>query len=198
MEHEQTAAAESGTRPAQPRHRLVIRAVILPDEPAQQVVETWSIPRLLAAAVVLAALAWLGWIAFKSFTTPSAPVPIEPPIPQPQVAVIAPTEPAPPDVSDDIDGTTRPVDEVIPKPSNNALQTIRGTIRISLRLGVDRQGRVVDVKTVNAGPSRYFERLCVEAAKRWTFTPASTDESRSLLLRFQFTRDGVTARVDTP
>lgn len=89
-----------------------------------------------------------------------------------------------------------PVEEVLPKPSRNALQTVRGTIRVSLRLGVDPQGNVTNVKSVDAGPSRYFERLSADAAKQWKFTPANNDESRSPLLRFSFTRDGVTARIE--
>ena len=60
---------------------------------------------------------------------------------------------------------------------------------------LDREGRVVATDTVESGPSRYFERLSVDAAKKWTFTPADSDAPRTLLLRFYFKRTGTTARV---
>jgi outer membrane biosynthesis protein TonB len=46
------------------------------------------------------------------------------------------------------------------------------------------------------GPSRYFERLSLQAAKKWTFAPAHTQEQRTVLLRFHFKREGPTARVN--
>ena len=43
------------------------------------------------------------------------------------------------------------------------------------------------------GPSSYFARLAKEAAKKWTFAPADEPDTREWLLRFEFTRGGVTA-----
>ena len=40
-----------------------------------------------------------------------------------------------------------------------------------------------------------LERLAVEAAKKWTFTPADSAEPRVMLIRFYFKRSGTTARA---
>jgi hypothetical protein len=45
------------------------------------------------------------------------------------------------------------------------------------------------------GPSRYFERLALDAAKKWTFNPVDSEAQRLMLLRFDFTRQGATATV---
>jgi len=92
----------------------------------------------------------------------------------------------------------QPVDEVLPNPSSSALQTIRGTVRVAVRVTVDRQGRVIATASEEPGPSRYFERLSIAAARKWTFTPANGEGQRTMLLRFHFTRDGTTARAASP
>jgi TonB family protein len=87
------------------------------------------------------------------------------------------------------------VKEVVPSASPRALQTIQGTIKVSVRVNIDDNGAVSEATLVNAGPSKYFARLALEAAKQWTFTPAPADTSRTTLLRFDFTRAGVTANM---
>jgi hypothetical protein len=61
---------------------------------------------------------------------------------------------------------------------------------------VDNDGTVFAALADNPGPSRYFERLSIEAAKKWRFPPAETDTQRLMLIRFAFERDGTTARAD--
>lgn len=89
-----------------------------------------------------------------------------------------------------------PIDEVIPDVPRSALQTIRGTVRVAIAVTINEQGVVTGATTHNRGPSRYFERLSLEAARKWTFTPAATDQSRTLLLRFHYTRDGATVHAE--
>ncbi|MBB6096311.1 TonB family protein [Povalibacter uvarum] len=86
-----------------------------------------------------------------------------------------------------------PIDEVMPDVPRSALETIRGTVRVSVRAAVDPLGTVVTVTPVDSGPSRYFERLAVDASRKWTFAAAPTKEQRTVVLRFAFTRNGVTA-----
>lgn len=93
------------------------------------------------------------------------------------------------------DGTPLPIEEVRPDPAHSALQTIRGTIRVAIRVTIDPRGLVVAATSHEPGPSRYFERLSLEASKKWTFAPAATNEQRTALLRFHFTREGTTARA---
>lgn len=85
--------------------------------------------------------------------------------------------------------------EVIPDVPRSALQTIRGTVRVSVRLTVDKDGRVLAATADDPGPSRYFERLATEASKKWTFAPTDTEAQRMVLVRFNFTREGTTARA---
>jgi len=99
------------------------------------------------------------------------------------------------EVRDEPDESPSPVKEVIPDVPRNALRTIRGTIRVTVRLAVDKNGTVVAATPDRPGPSRYFERLAVEASKKWTFAPAGTEAQRMVLVRFNFTREGTTARA---
>lgn len=87
------------------------------------------------------------------------------------------------------------INEVTPEVPQSALDTISGTVRVSVRVTVDNAGTVVDAAADNPGPSRYFERLSVAASKKWTFTPASSEEQRTMLVKFSFTREGVTAQA---
>lgn len=87
------------------------------------------------------------------------------------------------------------VHEVIPDVPQRALQTIHGTVRVSIRVLVEQDGTVFAALTEQRGPSRYFERLAIEAAKQWTFPPADTTAQRLMLVKFGFTRDGASAEA---
>lgn len=87
------------------------------------------------------------------------------------------------------------VHQEIPDISQTARQSIQGTIKVSVRVAVDASGNVVAESLENRGPSNYFARVANDAAKRWTFAPQQSQDSRRLLLEFAFTRAGTTARV---
>jgi TonB family protein len=93
--------------------------------------------------------------------------------------------------------TTPPSDihEEIPDIPPRIRQSIRGHVRVAVRLIVDKEGSVFAALVDEPGPSRYFERLAIEAAKKWTFPPLDTTGSRLELVRFDFTRQGVTGRA---
>jgi TonB family protein len=80
----------------------------------------------------------------------------------------------------------------------SARATIHGTVRVAVRVVVDRSGNVIDALLENPGPSWYFARLAREAARKWTFAPADKQDSRQWLLRFEFSRGGTTAHAATP
>jgi TonB family protein len=88
-----------------------------------------------------------------------------------------------------------PVHEEIPNVPRSARDTIRGHVKVGVRVSVDRSGRVVRESLDSPGPSRYFNRLASEAARKWKFTPADDQVSREWLLRFEFGRDGTTVRA---
>src|SRR6266568_2726377 len=62
--------------------------------------------------------------------------------------------------------------QVLPRVSPSARNTIEGKIRVLVRVEVDPSGNVTDAKLVSAGPSKYFARLALESARDWKFTPA--------------------------
>jgi TonB family protein len=89
------------------------------------------------------------------------------------------------------------LNEVIPDVPRSALETIRGTVRVSVRVIVNKEGTVLAASADDGGPSRYFERLALQAAKKWTFAPADSQEPRVVRVRFNFTRAGTTARASS-
>jgi TonB family protein len=91
--------------------------------------------------------------------------------------------------------------EEIPDIPQHARRSIHGHVRVSVRVIVDKEGAVFAALVDDPGPSAYFERLALDAAKRWTFPPAESkgspaQERRLELLRFDFTREGVTGRAE--
>jgi len=91
-----------------------------------------------------------------------------------------------------------PINEVIPDASHSARDTIRGTIRVSIRVMIDKEGKVVAATADETGPSSYFLRLSLEAARKWTFTPSAAPEQRVMVLRFYFRRSGTTVNAERP
>jgi TonB family protein len=213
------STAEAKSQPDKPSTiRLVIRAEIIPDEPAPTVVPQSSLKRVLAViagAIAVLALIGIGISVFKPEPA-SAPVASEgaqksepssesvpvigtvpPPATSPAETKSTLAKASEPEMRDEPAALLSPINEVLPTPSRSALQTIRGTIRVSVRVSIDKQGKVTAATPEDPGPSRYFERQSVEAAKKWTFAPVDSDEYRTMLLRFHFTREGATAHADT-
>jgi len=82
------------------------------------------------------------------------------------------------------------VRQVMPQVSPSARRTIQGTIKVRVRVDVDAAGNVAKAKLESAGPSKYFSRAAMEAAREWKFVPAQADESgaREWKLQFAFSR----------
>ncbi len=66
---------------------------------------------------------------------------------------------------------------------------------MSVRVIVDGDGNVVAATSENPGPSRYFERLSLDAAKQWTFAAADRGDKRLMRVKFNYTRSGTTAKA---
>jgi TonB family protein len=83
------------------------------------------------------------------------------------------------------------VHQAVPEVPQKARDTIQGTVRVSVKVRVDTSGQVADAMLDYPGPSRYFARLAVDAARRWKFEPAMAD-GRAVpsewILRFEFDR----------
>ena len=83
---------------------------------------------------------------------------------------------------------------MLPEVPQSALDTIQGTIRVGVKVQVDRSGNVVGTGFESAGPSKYFARLAEQAAQKWKFAP-SQDNNRQYILRFEFAESDVRASV---
>jgi TonB family protein len=95
-------------------------------------------------------------------------------------------------------GASAALHEEIPSVPLSARGTIHGHVKVGVRVTVDRSGRVVHDSLDNPGPSRYFNRLASEAARKWRFAAADDRGSREWLLRFEFGRDGTTVHAVGP
>lgn len=178
-----------------------------PALPMAQSLKPRALLTTMLGAVVIVVLGWTGARLFGIHRT-SAPPPAQVPggslsqtpgAPTPATAELAPV----PAVS-----TTRPnrsdvvalplaLHEVIPDVPRSARRTIRGHIKVWVRVIVERDGSVFAAVADRAGPSRYFLRLAIEAARKWTFPPLDTPSRRLMQVRFDFSRDGATGRAVT-
>jgi protein TonB len=98
-----------------------------------------------------------------------------------------------------IDAATSPaaLREVVPDVPLSARRTVRGHIVVGVRVTVGPDGSVSDAVVDRAGPSRYFQRLALDAARQWTFPPVDKPSRRVMQVRFSFGRDGTTANAIT-
>ena len=87
----------------------------------------------------------------------------------------------------------RASDQVIPDVPQSARNTIRGTVRVGVRVSVDSSGSVTEAEFDSPGPSKYFAQLALDAAQQWKFEPPKMQGRNVLsdwLLQFQFTPQG--------
>ncbi len=159
----------------------------------------WPRTRLIAilGAVVAAAVVF-GLI--RGLSRPSAPPPLVGA--HTGAGVQSPATPAPAAVSSGantlrsaVPAAPVAVHQVIPEVSPTARRTIHGHIKVWVRVVVDADGSVFAAVADRAGPSHYFQRLAVEAAKKWSFAPAEGSARRIMQVQFDFSRDGTTGRA---
>lgn len=87
-------------------------------------------------------------------------------------------------------------DQVLPDVPQKALDTIRGTVRVSVGVHVDSSGSVAAADFMSVGPSKYFADLAMQAARQWIFDPPTVDGREvpsEWVLRFEFTTTGTKA-----
>jgi TonB family protein len=81
------------------------------------------------------------------------------------------------------------VQRVMPQVSPSARRTIQGKIKVRVRVGVDAAGNVSSATFESAGPSKYFSRIAMEAARQWKFSPSNGGQTpREWRLQFTYTR----------
>jgi outer membrane biosynthesis protein TonB len=161
---------------------------------------------VMVGAVAILALGWTGVRVFRAHGTP-APAPFAggslsqtPRAAAPEIAEArAPVSAASTTKASQSDLTTSrlALQEVIPDVAGSVRRTIRGHIKVWVRVIVDQDGSVHAAVADRTGPSRYFQRLAIDAAKKWTFSPVDTPSRRLMQVRFDFSRDGTTGRAVT-
>src|ERR1700722_28555 len=114
----------------------------------------------------------------------STPAPSSTPVRPKAEAPIQPTATAP--SSGVVRGKV--VQQFLPDASQRARDTIRGTVRVNVKVHVDESGRVTAAAFDAPGPSQFFAERALDASKRWSFAPAKMD-GRSVpsdwVLRFE-------------
>jgi serine/threonine protein kinase len=145
----------------------------------------WLVPAVIGFVLFMAV--WLSIRALHSRPAAQSPVAAQSASPQPAAATPqAPTVPA---------AVKTVLHEEIPAISRGARESIRGQIKVVVRVSVDRSGNVTGENTEVRGSSRYFARVAADAAKRWKFAPADNSLPREWLIQFDFARDGISAHA---
>jgi TonB family protein len=116
-----------------------------------------------------------------------SPPPAPAPLPAPTAPVPKTAVPAKPPSQGQI------VRQVLPEVSPGARHTIRGKIKVAVRVDVDASGKVAEAKLTSPGPSRYFASQTLKAAREWEFSApevAGQPEESAWSLVFRIGRKG--------
>jgi hypothetical protein len=170
------------------------------EESAQSEEESAQRPAALGAILGVLVIAGVIWAGVRMVSGHSAPAPPVAAVQAPAapVAVEVPAPVSAGSISRDAAGDARSsVHEVIPEVPAGARRSVRGHIKVWVRVIVNPDGSVFAATPDKTGSSRYFERLALESAKRWTFPSSDAPSQRLMQVRFDFTRQGVTARSVT-
>lgn len=211
---DETQTVSEAAEPAQPAEtppsRLVIRVKIAREDSPEPPPPAQLDKRALALTIGIGVIALLAivWILTRVFSGDVASTPVASVVPNEEasrplatpptneVAVPESPEPVRAEVEHPADVPLAPINEVMPKVPQSALQTIRGTVRVAIRVVIGQDGTVRSASSQIPGPSRYFERIALQTAKEWSFTPTIREVDREMLVRFFFRRDGVEARAE--
>ncbi|PYU02330.1 MAG: hypothetical protein DMG34_16550 [Acidobacteria bacterium] len=89
--------------------------------------------------------------------------------------------------------------KALPEVSEKSRSTIRGTVRINVRVHINPDGTVSTAELANPAPSQFFAVAALKAARQWQFaTPSSSATSGanpSAIIRFDFTPTSTSAAV---
>jgi TonB family protein len=82
------------------------------------------------------------------------------------------------------------LEQVMPKVAASARRTVSGRLKVVAKVAVDATGNVTSASLDSPGPSQYFARLALEAARGWKFTPPQVNGQAvpsAWKLRFTYT-----------
>jgi TonB family protein len=86
--------------------------------------------------------------------------------------------------------------QVLPEVPRSAQNTIRGTIKVVVRVEVDPSGKITAAKLKSSGSSRYFANQALKAAERWEFSAPEVNgqpTASTWLLQFRFKKTSIQA-----
>jgi TonB family protein len=167
----------------------------------------WMMVLVVVALLLAAMVAFIWWHAQTPPATqqsseqqtaqPATPAPaVTAPQPQP----VAPQQPAvdqppplpsavaPPQGSGEVKGAVS--QRVMPEIPTSASNSIRGTVNVRVRVNVSPTGDVTNADFDSAGPSKYFAKAAMDAARQWKFRPAQANGqpvASIWILQFAFT-----------
>ena len=164
-----------------------------------------SKPRLGPVAMLAAAAAVfvLGWMVVRAFRTdrslPHPAPPMQAAAALPSQAPAAEAAPSPraavPVAAIKAGSADSVLHEEIPDVPRSARRTIHGHLKVWVRVIVQPDGSVSAAAADLPGPSKYFRRLAIEAAEKWTFPTVDAPSTRLMQVRFDFSRDATTGRA---
>jgi protein TonB len=129
----------------------------------------------------------------KTKQKPSDLPPTPTPVPTPTPAPKPEPKPKPAQSAARTVATGPVVDEVQPDVPATYLATIRGGVKAAVRVHVDGSGSVSDAEIASPSGSRYFDRIALETARRWKFSPGAGSgqaAESTRIIDFEFRRDG--------
>jgi TonB family protein len=168
------------------------------NEPLVRTLSTQISPktRRLVTAITLALItSWALWTAvhlFHNHTHAASQAASIAPPPSPPVSLPVAVENPKPSAAAPLPAVLH---QEMPDLSRRARESIRGIIKIAVRVSVDRSGNVSAASLDGRASSKYFARAALDAAKKWQFSPAADQLSRVWLLQFELTRAGATAHA---
>jgi TonB family protein len=170
---------------------LTVKAIRKP--PSRKRGKVWLILPVAAAVILLA------FLFGKSHQQPSPPTGATesqtPTASAPAEQTPAPFagKTSPPQVRTDRGSVSQ---QVLPEVSRSAQNTITGRVKVRVQVSVDAGGNVTQAKLVSPGPSQYFARQALSAARRWKFSPPQVNgqpSSSEWMMRFEFGRKSIQA-----
>jgi TonB family protein len=168
--------------------------------------KSYLLPVIVITLLLVAGVAGLRYLLSPSPVQPSAPStvssekpPVAAPAPTPASKPSAATPSSPSSLSRakrSAGGTAQGeiLNQVLPDVPSSAVRTISGHFRVTVRVTADATGKVTDATLETAGPSQYFARKCVEAARSWTFTPPHVRDQTAASewrIHFAFSHSGI-------
>jgi TonB family protein len=147
------------------------------------------------AGIMIAAAIWIGLRSMPSHPNSPQPAPAAADADRDFSQRAAPPAAAAQNPKASMSTPSPVLHQEIPDVPRSARESIRGNIKVTVRVSVDRAGNVVGTTLEERGSSKYFARLATEAARKWKFVAAQDPPSRAWRLRFEFTRGGAAAHA---